>query len=108
MDTVSQLLCRLLCGDDLSPSTLDKLIADDEIDVDAAHRISKLVRRRRFLQNSTVLALTLTLPSFLANSLEAATASKNETILVVIQLDGGNDGNNTVVPYRDEQYAEVA
>jgi uncharacterized protein (DUF1501 family) len=28
-------------------------------------------------------------------------------VLVVIQLDGGNDGLNTVVPYGDEAYATI-
>jgi uncharacterized protein (DUF1501 family) len=31
----------------------------------------------------------------------------SERILVVIQLTGGNDGLNTVVPYRDELYAKA-
>ena len=32
---------------------------------------------------------------------------KDRRILVVVQLDGGNDGLNTVVPYRDENYAKL-
>ena len=28
-------------------------------------------------------------------------------MLVVIQLDGGNDGLNTVVPFRDENYLRL-
>ena len=32
--------------------------------------------------------------------------NEQERILVVIQLDGGNDGINTVVPYADEGYAK--
>ncbi len=32
--------------------------------------------------------------------------SDSERILVVVQLSGGNDGLNTVVPYRDELYAK--
>src|SRR5262249_54935730 len=30
-----------------------------------------------------------------------------ETILVVLQLTGGNDGLNTVIPFKDEQYAKL-
>ena len=32
-------------------------------------------------------------------------AEKDARVLVVLQLDGGNDGLNTVIPYRDEGYA---
>jgi uncharacterized protein (DUF1501 family) len=34
-------------------------------------------------------------------------SSMSDRILVVIQLSGGNDGLNTVVPYRDELYAKA-
>jgi uncharacterized protein (DUF1501 family) len=34
-------------------------------------------------------------------------ASMTDRILVVIQLSGGNDGLNTVVPYRDELYTKA-
>src|SRR5437588_607318 len=52
----------------------------------------------------------LTVPSFLSRTAAAAaagTAGAKETILVVIQLTGGNDGLNTVVPFKDEQYAKL-
>lgn len=35
----------------------------------------------------------------------AAPAGDRDTVLVVIQLTGGNDGLNTVVPYADDEYA---
>ena len=57
---------------------------------------------------STLLACGPTVPTFLARSAVAlADAPKrdaNGRILVVIQLDGGNDGLNTVVPYGDDVY----
>lgn len=47
-----------------------------------------------------------TLPLFLGRTARAADSpAKGETILVVIQLLGGNDGLNTVVPHKIDGYA---
>ena len=74
------------------------------------------LRTRREFLRSTVLggAVTWTVPAFLAqtfNSLQAEAAGttqtvtgKDNTILVVIQLAGGNDGLNTVVPHANDHY----
>jgi uncharacterized protein (DUF1501 family) len=44
----------------------------------------------------------------LANELSLTDApGSNERILVVVQWSGGNDGLNTVVPYRNEDYAKA-
>lgn len=49
---------------------------------------------------------TSTLPLFLSQTARAAdTPAKGEKILVVIQLLGGNDGLNTVVPHKIDGYA---
>ncbi len=49
---------------------------------------------------------TGTLPLFLSRTAHAAdTPAKGEKILVVIQLLGGNDGLNTVVPHKIDGYA---
>jgi uncharacterized protein (DUF1501 family) len=62
--------------------------------------------RRDFLKTSTLFALAPTVPGFLANTARTAKAEKDGRVLVVIQLDGGNDGINTVVPFADEGYAQ--
>src|SRR5262245_49365658 len=61
--------------------------------------------RRDFLRTSTLVALAPTVPVFLARTGRTAEPARDSRILVVIQLDGGNDGINTVVPFADEGYA---
>jgi uncharacterized protein (DUF1501 family) len=68
-----------------------------------------LLRRaflRTSLQTSTLVALAPTVPAFLARTVQAARPERDGRILLVIQLDGGNDGINTVVPFGDEGYAK--
>src|SRR5216683_3323980 len=66
--------------------------------------------RRAFLhtslQTSTLVALAPSVPGFLAQTARAAEPRRDGRVLVVIQLDGGNDGINTVVPFKDEGYAK--
>lgn len=63
--------------------------------------------RRRFLQHTLVGGASLTTaagaPHGWLHAL-AASAIDQDRILVVIQLTGGNDGLNTVVPYADDAY----
>lgn len=67
--------------------------------------------RRDFLKTSlgasTLWSMLPTVPAFLGRTASAAQASpgRSDTILVVVQLAGGNDGLNTVVPYGDDLYA---
>jgi uncharacterized protein (DUF1501 family) len=69
-----------------------------------------VVTRRRFLVrglgNPTLVALAPTLPGFLARTAHATGPEKDGRILVIAQLNGGNDGINTVVPFKDEGYAK--
>ena len=37
-------------------------------------------------------------------SVRAADAKKGDNILVIVQLSGGNDGLNTVIPFADDAY----
>lgn len=62
------------------------------------------IDRRRFL---TVGALTATVPGFLARTsrlLAEELKSHGDRVLVVIQLAGGNDGLNTLFPFKDIAY----
>jgi uncharacterized protein (DUF1501 family) len=67
--------------------------------------------RRHFLSTALrgmpVISLAPSVPGFLASTARAALADKDARALVVIQLDGGNDGINTVVPFKDEGYAKA-
>jgi len=78
-----------------------------------------LQTRREFLRR-TVLgsALSWTVPVFLADTFSALQAQaadsatqmvtgKDSTILVVLQMAGGNDGINTVVPYSSDFYRKA-
>jgi uncharacterized protein (DUF1501 family) len=65
-----------------------------------------MLSRRDFLKTSTLFALAPTVPGFLAQTARAAKVERDGRVLVVIQLDGGNDGINTVVPFTDEGYAK--
>ena len=66
-----------------------------------------MLTRRQFIQRSAILSLSPVVPMFLARSAIGAEASRDERMLVVIQMSGGNDGLNTVIPYADEEYAKV-
>jgi uncharacterized protein (DUF1501 family) len=61
----------------------------------------------RSLKTSTLLACAPAVPQFLANTARAAEQEKDGTILVVVEMGGGNDGLNTVIPYADDLYQKA-
>lgn len=76
-----------------------------------------VLRTRREFLRSTVLggALATTVPAFLANTFAALQAQaadsalqtatgRDNSILVVLQMAGGNDGINTIVPFTNDHY----
>lgn len=82
--------------------------------------MSEGMTRREFLHKGlTLVAVAATAPSFLARSALAMNdpfdlpqvtsrpGVPDERILVVVQLGGGNDGLNTVVPFADDTYYRV-
>lgn len=66
-----------------------------------------MISRRSFLQTSSIVSLAPVVPQVFTNTAAATTPGSDEKILVVIQLDGGNDGLNTVVPFADDNYAKA-
>ena len=66
-----------------------------------------MVSRRTFLRQSSIISFTPLLPAAFANAANFATPKTDDKVLVVIQLNGGNDGLNTVVPFADDNYARA-
>jgi uncharacterized protein (DUF1501 family) len=62
-----------------------------------------MIDRRSFLRTSSLLAVGATVPEFVARTAWAAAPGK-ETVLVVLEMTGGNDGLNTVIPFADDLY----
>jgi uncharacterized protein (DUF1501 family) len=59
------------------------------------------------LGSPAVLACGNAVPGFLAHSAAAVATGDGASrgrILVIVELEGGNDGLNTVVPYREDVY----
>lgn len=63
------------------------------------------MRRREFLRQSGLASTALFVPAFL-NQLQFGKLHQRRSgkILIVIQLSGGNDGLNTIVPFRNDLY----
>ena len=71
----------------------------------------KKISRKDFIKISSVVAgATLLIPRWLypffsnSNNSRLLRDSFNDKILVVVNLNGGNDGLNTVIPYQDQNY----
>ena len=62
--------------------------------------------RRSFIKQSSLVSLTPLIPAFIPRSLASVATQHEDRVLVVLQLDGGNDGLNTVVPFQHDKYAE--
>jgi uncharacterized protein (DUF1501 family) len=57
----------------------------------------------RTLRGSSLVALSAVVPQFVSRTALAAPPGQ-DNILVVVELSGGNDGLNTVIPYADDLY----
>jgi uncharacterized protein (DUF1501 family) len=65
--------------------------------------------RREFLstglKGAGLLAASAFVPAFVTRTAAATGAARDSSILLVVQLSGGNDGLNTVIPFADDLYA---
>lgn len=60
--------------------------------------------RRNFLKNISVASASLWLPGFLQAQARSGALAHKGKIVVMLQLSGGNDGLNTVIPTRNDIY----
>ncbi len=62
--------------------------------------------RRKFISYSALASASLLIPSFLKKTSASPflRSASNQKILVVVQWSGGNDGLNTLIPYRNDEY----
>ena len=63
-----------------------------------------LIKRRSFLQIGSLATASLMLPKFLKAFERPMAVPPGNKVLVVLQLSGGNDGLNTVIPIRNDIY----
>ncbi len=66
-----------------------------------------LIKRRTFIQTGSLATASLLLPRFLKAFEGAYTVPPGNKVVVVLQLSGGNDGLNTVIPIRNDVYYKL-
>ena len=63
-----------------------------------------LIRRKEFIQVGSLATASLLLPKFLKAFEGGNLVPPGNKVVVILQLSGGNDGLNTVIPYRNDLY----
>jgi len=62
------------------------------------------IKRRNFIQLGSLATGSLMVPNFLKAFEKPSTVPAGNKVVVIIQLSGGNDGLNTVIPVRNDIY----
>ena len=63
-----------------------------------------LFKRKEFIQIGSLATAAMMLPKFLKAFESPAMVLPGNKVVVILQLSGGNDGLNTVIPYRNDLY----
>ncbi len=63
-----------------------------------------IFKRKQFIQLGSLATASLMVPKFLKAFERPAAVLPGNKVVVVLQLSGGNDGLNTVIPYRNDLY----
>jgi len=63
-----------------------------------------IFKRKQFIQLGSLATASLMVPKFLKAFEHPARVMPGNKVVVVLQLSGGNDGLNTVIPYRNDLY----
>ena len=74
--------------------------------VNVVTRISNVLSmdRRDFVKNTALASSLFFVPSFVKTFEEVVATNTNFKRLVIVQLSGGNDGLNTIIPFRNDLY----
>ena len=62
------------------------------------------IKRREFLQVGSLATASMMVPRFLKAFESGYLVPQGNKVLVILQLSGGNDGLNTVIPFRNDLY----
>ena len=63
-----------------------------------------LIKRKQFIQTGSLATASLMVPKFLRAFEGGPPVPKGNKVVVILQLSGGNDGLNTVIPFRNDLY----
>ena len=62
------------------------------------------IKRKQFIQAGSLASASLMLPKFLKAFENEGMVPAGNKVVVILQLSGGNDGLNTVLPLRNDLY----
>jgi uncharacterized protein (DUF1501 family) len=67
-------------------------------------KITMIIKRKDFIQIGSLATASVLMPEFLKAFERKTVVPSGNKVVVIIQLSGGNDGLNTVIPYRNDLY----